>query len=247
MKLDFYCNWYKEEIERQFKLNEALNMPIGILSGLVITLFFMVCNFSFISSNTSVRYLFVFLLLTTSMVWIISSIYIALSYNRIFKSYKYKVLPYPEELNNQLKALTEYHTIHKDILPAETTVEHLSNEQMIDTYILCLSSNVKNNDMKSFYLHKGKEFMIFAFILTLLTSIPFLIQFNIQKEIKYFESGTKLENIENSINLLLQNSTTVNPINMNKNEIKEPIKVPPPPPPPPPRELTEDKNPEKKK
>jgi hypothetical protein len=225
-RLDFLIEWYHKENERRLSLNDSLNIPIGILTGLFALFFFIAKEFNFCKGGyLLIEIAFIFCLLISLTLWILVVYNLFMSYNKLFKGYEYKGLPYPNELSEQYKNLESYVEENKSELDKETTADSIYEEQLEGMFNEYLNRNINNNDTKSKYLHDAKKYLLVCIISTLICSIPFTINFI---ENKNTEKTHKI-NIENITDL--------------KTNIMAKKPTPPPPPPPPARLIKEGNQP----
>ena len=182
-RLDFFKEWFYKETDRQFSLNESLNIPIGILTIVFGLLFFMFMNFSFsLEANLITEVLFLVLLCITILLGIIVVVYLFASYNSLFVKYEYKALPSPTELNAQYKKLEQYVTENKRLLPENVTADSLYEEQLIEMFSEYIDHNVEKNDNKMSYLYQAKQFLFICVVSAMLCAVPFSIHFYSNKE-----------------------------------------------------------------
>jgi hypothetical protein len=186
-RLDFYIDWYQKENERQISLNDSLNLPIGILTGLFAVIFFMLKEFTFSTETRMwVLSIFVILILAAVVCWIIVAYNLYMSYNRLHVGYEYKGIPYPTILNEQYDKLQTY--VEENILKlgSSITKDSLFEAQLSEMISEYLNRNISNNDQKSMYLHISKRFLLICILFIILSSLPFFcnyIKYQDNKEI----------------------------------------------------------------
>ena len=186
-RLDFYIDWYHKENERQISLNDSLNLPIGILTGLFAVIFFMLKEFNFlIETRRWVLYVFVILIILALICWILVAYNLYMSYNRLHKGYEFMGIPYPTVLNGQYDKLQTYIEENKSKLDSKITTETLFESQLSEMISEYLNRNISNNDQKSKFLHISKRYLLICILFIILSSIPFLcnyIKYQDNKEI----------------------------------------------------------------
>jgi hypothetical protein len=223
-RLNFIIEWYHKENDRRLSLNDSLNIPIGILTGLFALFFYIAKEFTFSKENyLTVEIIFISCLVISLTLWISAVCNLFMSYNKLFKGYEYKGLPYPTELSDQYRNLESFVKQNKTELDKETTADSIYEEQLEQMINEYLDTNINNNDTKSHHLYDAKKYLLGCIISTLICSIPFTINFI---ENKNNEKILKI-NIENVTDL--------------KTNIM--AKKPTPPPPPPPRLIKEGQQP----
>lgn len=223
-RLNFILEWYHKENDRRLLLNDSLNIPIGILTGLFALFFFIAKEFTFSKENyLTVEIIFIICLVISLILWISVVYNLFMSYNKLFKGYEYKGIPYPTELSEQYRNLQSFVEENRNELDTETTADSIYEEQLEQMINEYLNRNINNNDTKSRHLYDAKKYLLGCIISTLICSIPFTVNF-----------------IEN------KNNEKVHKINIeNANDLNTNImaKKPTPPPPPPARLIKEGQQP----
>lgn len=184
-RLNFLIDWFHKENERQIAINDSLNIPIGILTGIFAMIFYMFTSFSFAQeSNFILRISFISLIILSLIFWIIVVYFLFKSYNNLFHTYEYKAMPFPTELNIHYENLAVYVNENKGLLDDSITVNSLYDNQLIDMLSEYLNRNIENNDRKSSYLHIAKKYLLVCIISVIFCAVPFTIQFVLKKEIE---------------------------------------------------------------
>lgn len=184
-RINFTIDWFHKENDRQISLNDSLNIPIGILTGVFALVFYMFTSFSFSSEKSSIIEIsFVLLIILTLLCWIIVVYFLFKSYNNLFNSFEYKGIPFPTVLNEQYENLEKYVSENKELLDDSITVDTLYEKQLGEMLSEYLNRNIENNDRKSWYLHLAKKFLLGCIISVILCAIPFTIHFCLNKEIE---------------------------------------------------------------
>nr|WP_321237642.1 hypothetical protein [uncultured Psychroserpens sp.] len=200
--LEFLIDWYHKESNRRDSINRALNIPIGILTGLFVLFFFLFREFKFNQDSSSLLVMIFYIILALAvLMWIIVVINIFGSYNNFFKGYTYKGIPYPTELDKYHKKLEEFVKSEREVLADEVTADSLYEEQFQNMLSEYLNVNINNNDIKAAFLFRAKKYLIWCFILVIISCIPFAYNFH---KFSKSENITKTEivNIEEIKNLL---------------------------------------------
>lgn len=178
--LNFLIDWYHKENERKDSLNNSLNIPIGILTGLFILFFFLFKEFKLEKDfNLTLNIIFYIFLFLAIAAWVIVVYNLFGSYNNFFKGYTYQAIPYPTILEKHYEDLELFCEENKDELDENTTPETLYKDQLKDMLSGYLNNNINNNDLKSSFLFTAKKYLIWCFILVLLSCFPF--SYNYQK------------------------------------------------------------------
>lgn len=196
-RLSFLIDWYHKENERRTSLNDSLNIPIGILTGLFALMFFLIKEFDFKSEiHLWISFSFIVFLSASIIFWLLVVYNLFMSYNKLFKGYEYDGLPFATQLDEQYKGLVDYYNKYKGQLNQNTTIDSLYEEQLIEMLSEYINTNVDNNDKKSEYLHVAKQFLFGCIMSIIICAIPFVINF---LEYKDNPNKIKIENID-SIN-----------------------------------------------
>ncbi|MBL7136450.1 MAG: hypothetical protein ISS81_07660 [Candidatus Marinimicrobia bacterium] len=193
-RLNFLIEWYHKENERRTSLNNSLNIPIGILTGLFALIFFLIKEFDFENEiNNWIYYSFILFLIISIIFWLLVVFNLFRSYNKLFKGYEYDGLPFATQLDEQYKGLETYVEQYRDLLDKDITPDSLYEEQLIAMLSEYINTNVDNNDTKSEYLHIAKQFLFGCIISIIICTIPFIINFLEHKDKIH---KVQLENIE---------------------------------------------------
>lgn len=230
-RLDFAIEWYHKENERQTALNESLNIPVGILTGVFALYFYMVNEYGFeLKNHTIITCVFVLLLIASMGFWLYVLFHLFLAYNNGFKGYTYQAIPYPTVINEQFETLTTFAEDNKDALEGDTA-EDLFEVQFHEMLSGYLNVNIENNDKKSFHIHTAKTNLLRCIIFLILSFVPF--------SVSYFQHKQQLKAPEE---IIIKNLGELKTFNQNNTMSEKPVK-PTPPPPPPPRLVKEGKEP----
>lgn len=177
-RIEFLINWYHKEIERRASLNASINIPIGVLSAILLLIFFSLKNFNQLEDvNTFAICIFNFTIFFSFLFWIIAVYYLCVSYNRLFKGYNYDELPYPTQLNRYYGEISTYYNNYYESFNDFVTADSIYKEQMIIILSKCLDTNLDNNAIKSKYLHISKKFIFSSLISTILCLIIYGIYY----------------------------------------------------------------------
>ena len=187
-RLNFTIDWFHKENERQNTLNDSLNIPIGILTGVFALVFYMFTSFSFSKeTNLIIEISFIILIVLTLICWIIVVYFLFRSYNNLFHNYEYKAIPFPTELNEQYEGLETYVNENRELLEDNITADTLYEKQIAEMLSEYLNRNIENNDRKSWYLHLAKKFLLVCIISVILCAVPFTIHFCLNKEVEQIQ------------------------------------------------------------
>ena len=215
-RIDFLKEWFYKEEERKNSLNDSLNIPIGILTGLIAIISYLFKEFYPLNENQLIKFLFYFLIILSLFFWLISVFKLLQSYNDLYKGYSYLGFPKPSFLKDDNEALNKYYSDYKDDLDDSISLQSLEEDSLESLLTKCLETNVYNNDRKSAYLHSSKIHILNCLITILLSSAFYTANYISNK-------NDKIQKIE---------ITNLNSLKMGQDE-KRPSTLPPPPQQPP--------------
>jgi hypothetical protein len=223
-RIEFLKEWFYKEDERKNSLNDSLNIPIGLLTGLIAIISYIFNEFNSLNEKPFIRNCFYFLIIVSIIFWLISVFKLLQSYNDLYKGYSYLGFPRPSFLKDDNESLKKYYSDYKDDLDDGISLQSLEEDNLETLLTKCLDTNVYNNDRKSAYLHSSKIHILNCLITILLSSTLFTFNYINNKE-------EKIQKIE---------ITNLNSLKMGQDE-KRP--TPPPPPQQQPRVIKESEQP----
>jgi hypothetical protein len=156
--LDFYSKIYDREVQRSKTLNEGINMPVTIIGLFIGLMYYIYQQLKNIHLSTRRDIIYVGFGLSFILIGI-ALIYLALSFNRIFKGYKYPDLPKTPDLLAYQKKLKN------DIKFSEYLIEQFA--QYSDEYSVV-------NDRRARYLFHARKCIIGTLFIQLLIMIFYL-------------------------------------------------------------------------
>ncbi|RZN80966.1 MAG: hypothetical protein EVB11_11045 [Winogradskyella sp.] len=165
---NFYKELFEKELSRKVEIENSVNIPIGILTLLISSVFFLNKN---IYGKTDFLIKIGMVLIVISIT--LSFVFLTKSFNNFFKGFKYKNLPDTIELRNYQLKLNEYNSqVKKD------EKESFKN-YLIDNYIQMTDNNLKINRKRLYDLFISKTFIIISIILTMILGIIIISKNNI--------------------------------------------------------------------
>lgn len=212
-KFEFLKEWFYKEDERKESLNNSVNLQLGILTAIIAAIFYILTKYNYTDLPFS-TFLFIFFQIATIIFWLISSYFLLMSYNNLYKGYKYLGFPYANFINDEYAKLKPYYEQYRNDLDKD--LDSLVKDNIEKLLIRNIDNNFYLNDTKSAYLHKSKIHLLNCIILLLISTILFSYNFIVNPQIEI----TNVKIIKEMSN-----------------------KPPPPPPPPQPREIKEHKVP----
>ncbi|MBF4473727.1 hypothetical protein [Flavobacterium sp. HJJ] len=224
-KFEFKKDWFYKEEERKDTLNNTLNIPIGILTAIIAGLYFIITKFNYENCGGNIlKFLFITIILFTSIFWLASIYYLLRSYNNLYDGYKYKAFPSAHFIEDEYNNLETYYNTYKDSLAPNITLDSLVEDNIEIILTNCLDTNIFNNDRKSAYLHDAKIQILNCILSLFVASIFYTFNYI------YHEKNE-------THRILITNKDYM------RNERQTPSPPPPPPRPQEPREIRENQQP----
>ncbi len=215
-RFDFHNEWYNNELTRQEVLNEAVNIPVGILTAIFALYAFLLSGYNLDDGIKTVDcFLFLGLLSLSIIAWIGVLFNISKSYNNHFKGYEYGYMPFSVDLEDYFQILVVYVEENKSLLPEDTSTELLFEKLLLERLRSSIDINAQNNSKKSSHLFQAKRWLLACIIFLILSVIPFginFIKFNKENKIQTFSISNVSEIIHklDSINKKNSYGKTIN-------------------------------------
>lgn len=168
-QFEFFKDLYTAEDDRRYAINDAISIPIAIITALVSITFFLLTTYDY-SRHGFASWLFIGLVVL-SIFLIFRSVYSLIrAFSNLIHGHKYKGLPYPQQLLDWHKQLISYYTVEEGGRPVADVEfqKHLVNE-----FAEYASFNMKVNDQKSQYLFIAKKYMVLGLVSITIACIPF--------------------------------------------------------------------------
>lgn len=169
---EFYKSHYFFELARKDQLTNAIAIPAGVLT--------LVGGAISIISNT-LDYPLSLLEVVEAVILFLSSLSVLVSVFFLIKSYfnyGYGFIATPLEIMEYKKEL-EASDYSKDEIDLE--LEDYVNEE----YVKYSSLNTKNNDEKSYYIHKANWAMIFSIVFIFIAGVPHTVKSAIDGDVTH--------------------------------------------------------------
>ena len=177
-KLEFLKEWFYKEEERKGTLNDSLNIPIGILTGIVAVIYFALSNYNYENGDKFLKSFFIILIIVCVLFWLRSIFYLLFSYNNFHRGYAYKAFPSANFIKKEYETLTPYYEEYKsEFEETGVTLDKLAEANIEEILVQCIDNNVFNNDKKSGYLHNAKTSIIICILTLFFSSILFSINY----------------------------------------------------------------------
>lgn len=157
---EFYKSFYDRELQRRFDLDNALNIPIGLIAILLATASYIISNLS--KDDSIVIYWIILSITGVSVILILIAIFsLARSYNDLFKGFKYLNFATSTEWRDYQKQLESFNNNPE-------TKEKLDFEnEVIKKLNSYTDSHIKINEFRQVQLRNAKSWIIISLLLLL--------------------------------------------------------------------------------
>jgi hypothetical protein len=182
---DFYREMYFKELERKAELSEAVSIPIGIISGVLAGLFYLITSFDF-SQHIILTGAFTLLVAIGTFFALRTVYFLIRSYINYSPGRMYSGIPYGGGLENYRLKLKEYYL--KELHKTENDGEGAFRKYYFQNVIKHLDNNAYINDKRARYLYFAKANLFYTLIFVLLSCLPFFVNF--------FQAKEKIDKIE---------------------------------------------------
>jgi len=163
--IEFYKEFYFKEIDRKHELNNAINLPILILTTIVSLNFYILNLYPNFSEMGCVKILVIIIILMS----ISYSVYFLLkSFSNFIKSHTYKELANIDEILKYEQALENEQKKKKD-------AKFLFEEYLKKELAVCTTYNFLINKMRTEDIAKSKKGIFVATICTFVLSINYIV------------------------------------------------------------------------
>jgi hypothetical protein len=165
-RLDFYKELFYKEVDRRKDFNNAIIIPITLLTGVFSIIFYLISAYKF-SDWGVLAYGFVVLLGVSSLIFIICAFHTIRFYSNIDAGFQTIELPRPNEIEDYRKSLLKYHKKASEF-------EEVFNDWLIEQYILSTTNYQTNNDLKAVHFFQFKKYFFYGLIALFLCGILFI-------------------------------------------------------------------------
>jgi len=163
--LEFYKSIYDRELARRLDLDNALNIPIGIIAILIAVLSYIANNLN-TCSRSIIQIIIITFTIVSAVLIFISIFYLARSYNNLLKGHNYRNLALTEEVRKYQTDLLSYNL---KLTNEEKKVDFES--RLIEKLNHYTDNHILINDFRQISLYYAKSLIIGASFLTLLSLI----------------------------------------------------------------------------
>jgi predicted membrane channel-forming protein YqfA (hemolysin III family) len=177
-KFDFYNDLNFKEEDKKNQINNSLSLPIGIITGLVAGLFYLLTAFDFkLSFWDSI--VFSVISLTSIFFLGISIFHLIKSYSNFHKGYDYAYLADTIDLDKYYKELKKYYNTNPILTDTSDTEFEL---YIFDELVKNTDINQKNNKKKNKHRFNCEKHLITAFLFLCLNLFPFGYNYALKKD-----------------------------------------------------------------
>jgi hypothetical protein len=166
-KFEFYKEFYFKELDVRNEINNSLSLPIGLISGLVAGVFYLLTNFD-CKCSTWLTVLFGAAIIAALIFLVVSIYHLIKAYSDFPKGYDYNVLPDINDIEDYRQQLTLF---YDDITSTEMVDKEMS-DYILSEMISNTGGNQKNNKRKMKYRYNCEKYLITSFIMVCI-SLPF--------------------------------------------------------------------------
>lgn len=168
-RLTFYKELYYREIDRRKDFNNAISVPIALLTGVFSILFYVISVYDF-SQWIFQDFLFLASVFISFVLFIVSGFHTIKFYANIDAGFKTIEIPGPLQIEKYRLDLLDY---HKDI---EETDKKLT-DWLISEYLASAENYQINNDLKARHFFKFKRYFIYGMTILIFSGFLFMLNF----------------------------------------------------------------------
>lgn len=174
---DFYKDYYDKTIERKNEINNSMAIPIGIITALITSFFYVLTNFDF-RINVYLSCIFAVVVFISLWFFVCSVYYMIKAFSNFHNGYSYAYLDRIDSLNEYDEQLVRYYKFLPDSNVEKANVE--SSEHITKLLIYCGSVNHSNNERKDFQKYSCQKFMIYSIVSIIILLLIFYVNFVIK-------------------------------------------------------------------
>lgn len=174
-RLDFNKELYLNEIDRKKSLNDALSIPIGVITGQLALLYFLYDNFEFVGKIFTLTWKSSFLILDIVLI-LVSVYFLTISFyrpvirrnpRRLESQFDYQYIDLPSRYEQYFQDTLTQNNQTSVANPAQQADSELENV-LIEDIVATTSHNINLNDIKTERIAKAKLFLVFSVFTSLL-------------------------------------------------------------------------------
>ncbi|MFA8451536.1 MAG: hypothetical protein ACEPOW_12665 [Bacteroidales bacterium] len=168
----FYKSLYDRELHRKEFLINSANVPIGILTALVVVCAFLLKEFNYETHYQWCYFLFLVFISLGILSIILSISYLMKAMNNMFRGFKYYEIPH---LNFFEKKHTHIMQSYKPNIILKNRAENEFEEYIIQNLVKFTDIHTMINDKRSKQYFLCRRFLVISLLFFIIASIPFLI------------------------------------------------------------------------
>lgn len=168
-QFEFYKELYNTENERRAAVNDALSIPIAIVTALVSIAFYLLTTFDY-GQGGWIRGTFIGLSIVSTILIAVSVYSLIRAFSDLIKGYEYKGVPYPQELFDWREDLVKYYTKYGNGV-AQADEEY--RKHLIKKFAEHADYNMRVNDRKTKHVFTAKRYMVLGLVCMALACFPF--------------------------------------------------------------------------
>lgn len=207
-RFEFYKEQHLKEEDKKNEINNSLSLPLGVISGLVVALFYIITSFDY-KISLIVNLIFLLLASIAIVFLLIATYHLIKAYTNFHNGYDYHYLPDTEELDKYYTDLDKYYNEHSSI---ENNSSREFKDYIISCFVKTTDKNQKNNKQKSYHRYLSLKHLINSLLVIVLVLFPFGYNYYKKKDCKdsysveISNAGKIIDSIK-KINFIILNSS----------------------------------------
>lgn len=181
-RFDLYKEFYYKEEERQNEIINSLTIPIGIISALIVSIFYLITSFEY-KLNIALDILFIFFAVINSMLLFFAIYYLIKTISNFHNGYGFKYLANVSELEMYYQDLKKFYLNNND---NKNKSKKEFKKYILKELVSVVSENQQNNDRRSDFRYKCHG--ILSYVTIGLTINLILFAYNYYEQKKQIES-----------------------------------------------------------
>jgi hypothetical protein len=171
--MDFYKEQYYRELTRRDELNASLSLPVGLITAMIASVFFLITHFDYRYSLVLTILFSIFVIAFMAIV-VVVVINLVRAYVKFPKKYEYHVLPDANLLNDHFIWLKQK---HGEDFGNRQNADQKFRAFLLSRMIASTGVNQRNNRKKEDCKDTGELCLIYALIMLALVVFAFGINY----------------------------------------------------------------------
>ncbi|MFT3824886.1 MAG: hypothetical protein QM731_13265 [Chitinophagaceae bacterium] len=167
-RFDYYKDVYFRELDKKDAINNSLSLPIGLITALIASVFYLLSNFDY-KFSYPISGVFLLLVIIAVIQLAISIYHLIKSYNGFPDKYNYLLLPDNDVVEKYYADLKAYYATTGVDNSDKDLEEYLVKEMAKNT-----GENQRNNLRKTKFSYNCEKFLIRSLIFIII-SLPFFV------------------------------------------------------------------------